>query len=201
MKLLDKLETLFSSRHRVKTNGQPSLFDRLRNVFYAAEFLKADLQRLPPFCRCEDAIAHLEARCSCTKPRSDKQAETARQKGCLAHLETLRLDVRSLKESLGRHKGDLRPEEQTEELQRELSLIEEFADRVGGIVDEITNHAVDFGLNCSNDALQKLKESSSEIDKYSTEFFWSLIKQERGRQQTNSPAAKAKLASSSMERN
>lgn len=98
-----------------------------------------------------------------------------------------------------RHKGDLRPEERTGELERELSLIEEFAGRVGGIVDEITNHAVDFGLNCSNDALQKLKASSSEIDKYSTEFFWTLMKLDRARQ-PNSPA-KVKLPSSAQERN
>lgn len=193
MKLLDKLETLFASRPKTKTNGQLSVFDRLRNVFYAAEFLKADLQRLPPSCCCEDAIAHLEHRCSCTKGPRDQEPQAAYRKGCLAHLETLRLDVRSLRESLEHHKGDLRPEEQTEELLRELSLIEEFADRVGGIVDEITNHAVDFGLNCSNDALQKLKASSSEIDKYSTELFWSLMKQERA-QQANS-SAKVKQAS------
>jgi hypothetical protein len=169
------------------------LFDRLRNVFYDAEFLKADLQRIPPFCRCEDAIAHLEQRCSCTKGPRDQQPQAEYRKGCLAHLETLRLDVRSLHESLKHHRGDLRPQEQTEELEGELALIQEFADRVDGIVDEITNHAVDFGLNCSNDALQKLKASSSEIDKYSTEFFWSLMKQERA-QRANS-SSKAKQAS------
>lgn len=190
MKLLDKLETLFVNQPKSEKDEHPSLFDRLRNVFYAAEFLKADLERLPPSCRCEDAIAHLEARCSCTKAPADTPAESARRKGCLAHLETLRLDVRSLRESLERHKGELRPEEQTEDLQRELSLIEEFADRIDGIVDEITNHAVDFGLNCSNDALQKLKASSSEIDKYSTEFFWTLMKQERAQQPSSSSKAK-----------
>ncbi len=171
-------------------NGQPSLFDRLRNVFYAAEFLKADLQRIPAHCTCEDAIAHLEDRCSCAKTPAERPTEAAFHKGCLKHLETLRLDVRSLRESLQREKIDVRPEERTEELERELSLIEDFADRVGGIVDEITNHAVEFGLNCSNDALQKLKASSSEIDKYSTEFFWSLMKLDRAQQENSLSAEK-----------
>jgi hypothetical protein len=193
MKLLDKLEALFVNQPKRKTTEHPSLFDRLRNVFYSAEFLKADLQRIPQFCRCEDAIAHLEGRCSCTKRPASPQAEAVRGKGCLAHLETLRLDVRSLRESLERHKGDLRPEEKTEELQRELFLIEGFAERMGDIVEEIKNHASEWELSCSNDALQRLKERSSELEKYSTEFFWSLLNQDRG-QRANS-SSKLKLAS------
>lgn len=193
MKLLDKLEALFVSQPKRTTDEHPSLFDRLRNVFYSAEFLKADLQRIPRFCRCEDAIAHLEGRCSCTKRPASPQAEAVRGKGCLADLETLHLDIRSLRESLERHKGDLRPEEKTEELQSELFLIEDFAERMGAIVEEIRNHASEWELSCSNDALQRLKESSSELEKYSTEFFWSLLNQERG-QRANS-SSKVKLAS------
>lgn len=193
MKLLDKLEALFINQPKRKTNEHPSLFDRLRNVFYDAEFLKADLQRIPPVCSCEDAIAHLEARCSCTKDPGDKRGEVGRAKGCLAHLETLRLDIRSLSESLERHKSDLRPEERSEELQRELSLIEGFAERVGAVVEKISKHDAEFEANCSNDALQRLKASSSELERYSTEFFWSLLHQDRG-QQTNS-SSKVKLAS------
>lgn len=199
MRLLDKLEKLFTSRIKIKTNGQPSLLDRLGNVFYAAEFLKADLQRLPPFCNCEDAIAHLEGRCRCTKPAAERPSEAAFRKGCLAHLETLRLDVRSLRESLDRHRGDLRPEERTEELQRELALIEQFADRVGSIVDEIANHAVDFGLRCSNDALQKLRQSGPELEKYSTELFWSLMREERLRGANSAPKANLTLVKASNE--
>jgi hypothetical protein len=179
MKLLDKLEALFVNQPKRKTDEHPSLFDRLRNVFYAADFLKADLQRIPSLCRCEDAPAHLEGRCSCTKAPSNPQAEAVRQKGCLAHLETLRLDIKSLRESLQRHRSDLQPEEQTEELKRELFLIEDFAERLGATVERITSHVAEFEANCSNDALQRLKDSSSEIDKYSTEFFWSLLKRDR----------------------
>ena len=179
MKLLDKLEALFVNQPKRKRDEHPSLFDRLRNVFYDAEFLKADLQRIPPLCRCEDAPAHLEGRCSCTKPPANPQAEAVRRKGCLAHVETLHLDIKSLRESLQRHRSDLRPEEQTEELKRELSLIEDFTERLGATVEKIMSHAAEFEANCSNDALQRLKESSSEIDKYSTEFFWSLLKQDR----------------------
>jgi hypothetical protein len=176
MKLLDKLEALFINQPKRTTDEYPSLFDRLRNVFYDAEFLKADLQRIPPLCRCEDAIAHLEGRCSCTKTPVNPPAEVADRKGCLARLETLHLDIKSLRESLQRHTKDLEPEEQTEELKRELSLIEDFAERLGATVEKISIHAAEFEANCSNDALQRLKESSSEIDKYSTEFFWSLLK-------------------------
>lgn len=193
MKLLDKLEALFVNQPKRKTNEHPSLFDRLRNVFYDAEFLKVDLQRIPSLCRCEDAIAHLEGRCSCTKAPANPPAEAVSPKGCLAQLETLHLDIRSLRESLQRHRHDLQPEEQTDELQRELSLIEEFAERLGAKVEEIRGHAAEFEANCSNDVLQRLKSSSSEIDRYSTEFFWSLLNQDRG-QQANS-SSKVKLAS------
>ena len=177
MKLLDKLEELFRHQPQRKKDERPSLFDRLRNVFFDAESLKRDLQRISPVCRCEDAIAHLEDRCSCTKPPANP-AGAIRGKGCLAQLETLRLDLRSLRESLQRHRGDLKPEEETEELKRELSLIEDFAERLDGIVEELRNHAADFEVNCSNDALQRLKQTSAEIDKYSTELFWSLMKQD-----------------------
>ena len=179
MKLLDKLETLFVNQPKRKTGEHPGLFDRLRNVFYGAEFLKADLQRIPPKCRCEDAIAHLEGRCRCTKAQVHTPAEAGGRKGCLGHLDTLRLDITSLRESLRRHRSDLRPDEQTNELMRELSLIEGFAEQLGATVEKITNHAAEFEATCSNDALQRLKQSSSEIEKYSTEFFWSLMHQDR----------------------
>ena len=191
MKLLDRLEALFVNQPKRKEEAEhPSLFDRLRNVFYAAEFLKNDLRSVPPFCRCEDAISHLEGRCSCTKRPAGSQADAVTSKGCLAHLETLRLDVRSLRQSLQRHRNKLRPEEKTEELKRELSLIEDFAENMGSIVEEIRNHASEWELSCSNDALQRLKESSSELDKYSTEFFWSLMKQDRGQQINSSSKVK-----------
>lgn len=179
MKLLDKLEALFVDQPKRKTDEHPGLFDRLRNVFYGAEFLKADLQRIPPKCRCEDAFAHLEGRCSCTKTPVNPSVEPEGRKGCLANLETLRVDIKSLRESLKRHRSDPRPEEQTDELMRELSLIEDFAVGLGATVEQIRSHAAEFEANCSNDALQRLKDSSSEIEKYSTEFFWSLMHHDR----------------------
>ena len=177
MKLLDKLEALFVDLPQRKKEEHPSLFDRLRNVFYAAEFLKRDLQRIPPLCRCEDALAHLEDRCSCVKTLMTPD-DAIRSKGCLAHLEMLHLDLKSLRQSLGHHKANLQPDE-TEELRRELSLIENFEGRLSAIVENIRSHALEFETHCSNDALQRLKESSSEIDKYSTEFFWSLLQHDR----------------------
>ena len=199
MRLLDKLEALFGNQPMRKTNEHPSLFDSLRDVFYGAEFLKADLQRIPSLCGCEDGIAHLEGRCSCTKAPANPEVDAVREKGCLAHVEILHLDIKSLRESLQRHRSDLQPEEQTEKLQRELSLIEEFAERLGATVEEIRGHAAEFEANCCNDALQRLKESSSEIDRYSTEFFWSLLKQDRA-QQANS-SSEPKMASSAKEMN
>ena len=194
MRLLDKLEELFRNQPKRKMDVHPSLFDRLRNVFFDAEALKRDLQRISPVCRCEDAIAHLEDRCSCTKPPANP-AEAIRRKGCLAQLETLRLDVKSLDESLQRHRSDLRPEELTEDLQRELTLIGDFAERLDGIVEELRNHATDFGMSCSNDALQRLKERGAEIDKYSTEFFWSLMKQDHVQRTRDSSQTSERLRS------
>ena len=185
MKILDNIEALFIHQSKTQTNKQSSLFDRLRNVFYAAEYLKSDLISIPAFCRCHDAIAHLEGRCSCTKRPASSEMGADRDKGCLFHLENLGSDVRSLRQSLERHKADLRPEEKTEELQRELSLIEGFAERMGDIVEEIRNHASEWEISCSHDALKRLKESASELDRYSTEFFWTLLNEDR-RQQANS---------------
>ena len=190
MKLLDKLEALFVILPQSKKEEHPSLFDRLRNVFYAAEFLKRDLQRIPPLCRCGDAPAHLEDRCSCVKtPMTPDDA--IRSKGCLPHLEMLHLDLKSLRESLERHKANPQPDE-TEDLHRELALIEDFEARLSATVESIRSHAAEFQTHCSNDALQRLKGSSSEIDKYSTEFFWSLLKHDRERnEQSSSQTARA----------
>lgn len=185
MKLLDRLEALFVNQPKRNEKQHPSVFDRLRNVFFAAEFLNQDLQRIPPLCRCGDALAHLEGRCSCTK-NSATSEEAIRGKGCLTHLEKLHLDLKSLRESLKRHRGDLQPEEQTEELLGELSLIENFEARLSETVESIRNHAAEFQASCSNDALQRLKASSSEIDRYSTEFFWSLLKQDREQKEKSS---------------
>ena len=184
MKLLDKLESLFVTLPQIKKDEHPSLFDRLRNVFYAAEFLKRDLQRIPPLCRCGDASAHLEDRCTCVKTLMTPD-DAIRSKGCLAHLEMLHLDLNSLRQSLEHHKANLQPDE-TEELQRELSLIENFEGRLSATVENIRSHAQEFQAHCSNDALQRLKGSSSEIDKYSTEFFWSLLKHDRERNEQSS---------------
>ena len=190
MKLLDRLEGLFVNRPKRKGEEHPTLFDRVRNVFYAAEFLKRDLQRIPPLWRCGDPIAHLEGRCSCAKTWATPE-EAIRGKGCLAHLEMLRLDLKSLRECLQNHKANLQPDE-TEELRRELSLIENFEERLSATVENIRSHAAEFQAACSNDTLQRLKESSSEIDKYSTELFWSLLKHDRDRnEQSSSQTARA----------
>lgn len=182
MRLLEKLESLFVNQSTQKTDNQLSLFDRLRNVFYSAEFLKADLQRIPAQCSCRDAVTHLEGRCSCTKAPAHQPLEAGFPKGCLAQLETLRLDVKSLRESLRRHRGDLRPDEQTDKLMHELSLIENFAERLSATVEKIKVHASEFEANCSNEALQRVKEGSGEIGKVSTEFFWALTDQDRDQQ-------------------
>ena len=185
MKFLDRLEALFVNQPPRKKEEHPSLFDRLRNVFFAAEFLKQDLQRIPPLCRCGDALAHLEGRCSCTKTLATPE-EAIRGKGCLSHLEMLHRDLKSLRESLRRHRGVLQPEEQTEELLGELSLIENFEVRLSETVENMRNHAAEFQASCSNDALQRLKASSAEIDRYSTEFFWSLLKHGREKNKESS---------------
>ena len=66
MKLIEKLKEMFFERDVDVSEKPPSLFDRLRNVFFSAEFVAADLDRVPSDCKCEDAIAHLDGRCCCT---------------------------------------------------------------------------------------------------------------------------------------
>ena len=83
-------------------------------------------------------------------PTAGPQAEAVRGKGCLANLETLRLDNRSATRITGAtQKATYGPKKKTEEPQRELILIENFAERMGDIVEEIRNHAAQCELSCS----------------------------------------------------
>src|SRR6266498_3453608 len=103
MKLIDKLKEVFFERELDVSDKAPSLFDRLRNVFFSAAFLAADLDRVPPDCKCEDAIAHLDGRCCCTiSPAESGKTESI--KGCAAQLGRLQVDIRWVHEALKRGK-------------------------------------------------------------------------------------------------
>lgn len=197
MKLLDKLAAVFAKVPPGITNDGVFL-EHLRNVFYAAEVLKTDLQHIPACCGCEDAIAHFEGRCTCTEQPGGERLELGAGRGCLAHLETLESDASCLWECVRRGKNEVRIRATTDELQHELRRLEAFAERVRDIAEEVRNHAADWELSCANDALQRLKETGSEIDSYASEFFWSLLKYERGAARET---IDCKMAASEQERN
>ena len=175
MKLIEKLREMFFERELDVSEKPPSLFDRLRNVFFSAQFLVADLDRVPPDCRCEDAIAHLDGRCGCTITPADS-AKTGSTKGCTEQLERLQVDVRWAREALKRGKASLGPAEESEELSREFTQIATSVEGLGLILERLKSHVGEFQDTCTNKALQRVKQTSTELRQYTREFLHTLNK-------------------------
>jgi len=175
MKLIEKLKEMFFERELDVSEKPPSLFDRLRNVFFSAEFLAADLDRVPPDCKCEDAIAHLDGRCCCTISPSDL-AKTGSTKGCAEELERLQVDVKWAHEALKRGKTNLDPGEESEELSREFTQIANSVEGLGLILEKLKSHVGEFQETCSNKALQRVKQTSTDLRAYTREFLHTLDK-------------------------
>jgi hypothetical protein len=173
MKLIEKLKEMFFERELDVSEKPPSLFDRLRNVFFSAEFLAADLDRVPPDCRCEDAIAHLDGRCCCTISPADS-AKTRSTKGCAEQLERLQVDVRWAHEALKRGKTSLGPGEESEELSREFTQIANSVEGLGLMLERLKSHVGEFQETCANKALQRVKQTSTELRGYTREFLHTL---------------------------
>lgn len=178
MKLIEKLKEMFFERELDVSEKPPSLFDRLRNVFFSAEFLAADLDRVPPDCKCEDAIAHLDGRCCCTISPSDS-AKTASTKGCAEQLERLQVDVKWAHEALKRGKTNLGPGEESEELSREFTQIANSIEGLSLILERLKSHVGEFQETCSNKALQRVKQTSTDLRAYTREFLHTLDKSDR----------------------
>ena len=175
MKLIEKLREMFFERELDVSEKPPSLFDRLRNVFFSAEFVAVDLDRVPPDCRCEDAIAHLDGRCGCTI-RPPDSAKTGSTKGCAEQLERLQADVRWAHEALKRGKASLSPGEESEELSREFTQIANSVEGLGLILERLKSHVGEFQETCTNKALQRVKQTSTELRQYTREFLHTLNK-------------------------
>jgi hypothetical protein len=178
MKLIEKLKEIFVEREPDVSQKSPSLFDRLRNVFFSAEFVAADLDRVSPECRCEDAIAHLDGSCSCTTTPADS-ASTGSTKGCSAELERLRVDVGWVHEALQRGKASLEPGEESEELSREFTQIANSVEGLGLILERLKSHVGEFQETCSNKALQRVKQTSTDLRGYAGEFLRTLNESDR----------------------
>ena len=178
MKLIEKLKEMFFKRDLDVSAKPPSLFDRLRNVFFSAEFLAADLDRVPPNCRCEDAFAHLDGRCCCTI--SPKEPVTTRAtKGCAEQLERLQVDIKWAHDALKRGKASLYPGEETEELRREFTQIAKSVEGLGLILERLKAHVGEFQETCTNTALQRVKQTSTELRVYTREFLRTLNESDR----------------------
>ena len=175
MKLIEKLKEMFFERDLDVGEKPPSLFERLRNVFFSAEFVAADLDRVPLDCKCEDAIAHLDGRCCCTSSPSDS-AKTGSRKGCAEQLERLQVDVKWAHEALKRGKTNLGPGEESEELSREFTQIANSVEGLGLILERLKSHVGEFQETCSNKALQRVKQTSTDLRAYTREFLHTLDK-------------------------
>jgi hypothetical protein len=175
MTLIEKLRGMFFEREVDVSEKPPSLFDRLRNVFFSAGFLAADLDRVQPDCRCEDAIAHLDGRCCCTISPADS-AKTGSTKGCAEQLERLRVDIWWVHEALKRGKASLGPGEESEELSREFTQIANSVEGLGLILERLKSHVGEFQETCANKALQQVRQASTELRGYTREFLHTLNK-------------------------
>jgi hypothetical protein len=173
MKLIEKLRGMFFERELEVSEKPPSLFDRLRNVFFSAQVLAGDLDRVPPDCRCEDAIAHLDGRCCCTISPADP-AKTGSTKGCAEQLGRLRVDMSWVYEALKRGKASLGPGEESEELSREFTQIANSVEGLGLILEKLKSHVGEFQETCANKALQRVKQTSTELRGYTREFLHTL---------------------------
>lgn len=179
MKLLEKLKETFFKQTEEMPESPPSLFDRLRNIFFSAEFLANDLDRVPPECKCEDALAHLDGRCtSCATASAETDREPAHsRKGCSAQIDELWVDVRNVRQALqGR---TLQPEEETVELKEELVEIESLVGGLASVLESLKSDATDFQATCSSEVLGRLKQRSKELRAYSSEFFWTITSKDR----------------------
>ena len=179
MKLLEKLKETFFKGTEEMPERSPSLFNRLQNIFFAAEFLANDLDRVPPECKCEDALAHLDGRCtSCANASAETDREPAHsRKGCSAQIDELRVDIRNVRQALQRR--TLQPEEETLELKQELVQIESLVDGLASVLESLKSDAMDFQATCSNEVLGRLKQRSKELRDYSSEFFWTVTSKNR----------------------
>ncbi len=179
MRLLEKLKETFFKRTEEMPERPPSLFDRLRNIFFAAEFLANDLDRVPSECKCEDALAHLDGRCtSCGTASAETETQPAHdRKGCSSQIDELRVDVRNVRQAL--QQRTLQPEEETLELKEELVQIESLVEGLASVLESLKSDATDFQATCSSEVLGRLKERSKELRAYSSEFFWTVTSKDR----------------------
>jgi len=183
MKFIEKLKEMFFERELDVSEKPPSLFDTLRNVFFSAEFLAADLDRVPADCKCEDAIAHLDGSCCCTISTKESSktgsTKTGSTKGCAEQLERLQVDIKWVHEALKRGDASLDPGEETEELRREFTQIANSVEGLRLILERLKLHVGDFQETCANKALQRVKQTSTELRGYTREFLHTLNESDR----------------------
>ena len=179
MSLLEKLKETFFKGTEALPESPPSLFDRLRNIFFSAEFLANDLDRVPPECKCEDALAHLDGRCSsCAAASAETDGQPAHgRKGCSAQIDELRVDIRNVRQALQRR--TLQPEEETLELKEELVQIENLVEGLASVLESLKSDATDFQATCSSKVLGRLKQRSKELRAHSNEFFLTVTSKDR----------------------
>ena len=176
MTLLEKLKEKFFARTLEIRKSSPSVFDRLRNIFFSAEFLANDLERIPAECKCEDAIAHLDGRCTSCATASGKtdKAMAPPRRGCSAQIERLQVGIRDVREALKQRRAALQPEEETAELRDELALIENLVECLASALERLMQDVTEFQGTCSNDVLRRLKQASGELRVYTGDFFRTI---------------------------
>lgn len=140
-----------------------NLFHKLQDVYFDAMQLWETLEAIPPECDCWDAEAHLAGQCCCVSAASGATgSEGALQQGCFARLESLNKNIEVLREDLHRERQQLRPEE-TAEVQRPVLLIENLVRNLDSTVELIEDRLKQFQATCAHADLQRVKESSGDL--------------------------------------
>lgn len=141
-----------------------SAFHELQDIYFDAEKLRVELDRIPPQCDCGDADAHLSGKCCCST------SERPQSKGCLSHLERLRGKIEWFREDLHREGREFRPERLPDGVEGRLSLVINLIDNLSLSLKHLEADINEFRSSCAHSALDRMKRKSDELAGYLEEL-------------------------------
>ncbi|MEW6211363.1 MAG: hypothetical protein AB1631_23560 [Acidobacteriota bacterium] len=141
-----------------------SVFHDLQDIYFDAQNLRAELERIPPHCDCGDADAHLSGRCCCST------SERPESEGCISHLERLRGKLEWFREDLRREGKELGSERLSDGAEGRLSLIISLVDDLNLSLERIEADLDEFRKSCAHKSLERVRERGSELARHIAEL-------------------------------
>ncbi len=141
-----------------------SVFHELQDIYFDAENLHQELDRIPPQCDCGDADAHLSGKCCCST------SERPQSEGCISHLERLRGKIEWFREDRRRGGKGFRPGRLSNGAEGRLSLVINLIDNLSLSLDQIKADLDEFRTNCAHNALERIKKRGSELARHTAEL-------------------------------